>query len=193
MISDFVRVFSFQSPDILELIEAGEYLADTSVSREQRDYKLDIEQLGGYNPIWGFADYDERLASQDALSNGETFFTMHCEMSAPLDKMKDMICLDLLIPAELLCIGKTHNGCTFAVVFPRIRKEWLNAVYRVEYSDEDFPDWYWPLIVVNKVYREETAMFTQNFKCRKKCKEAPRTELFFTESRRAQSAKQSTE
>lgn len=176
MCSNTVRVFSFQSPDILRFIEAGEYLADNSRSRERRNYNLDIEQLKGFNPIWGFADYDGRLSSQNALSDGETFFTMHCEMGVQLDKMKDMICLDLLIPTELLCIGKTHNACYFAVVFPRIEKKWLNAVYRVCYPNQDFPDWYWPLIVVNKVYKEETAMFTQSFKCRKKYKDVLSTE-----------------
>lgn len=130
-VSDSVRIISFQSRVVLNtLLDKESYYADIEKSREGWDYKEDIEQLNGYNPIWGFA-IPTKFSQADLYCG--LLEKYRCEMSLNNKGLSDFVCLELFIPKELLKRGITHNSCYYALVFPYIKSEYLHRVYNINY------------------------------------------------------------
>lgn len=128
-----VRILSFQSKEVLDAIKhEGIYYADDAKKRERRDYSLDVEQLDGHQPVWGFAlPYEYKV---DDIYCGYMFLNFKCEMSLSESTLADFVCLELFVPSELVKLGLTHNACYFAVVFPYIKAQYLHRVYSIEYT-----------------------------------------------------------
>lgn len=128
-----IRILTFQSEEVLDLIKTQEiYYADDSRKRERRSYELDVKQLNGYQPVWGFAlPYEYDIID---IYRGSIFINFKCEMSLSESILSDFVCLELFVPSELVKLGLTHNACYFAVVYPYVKKEFLHRVYKVEYT-----------------------------------------------------------
>ncbi|MFF2798221.1 hypothetical protein [Lysinibacillus xylanilyticus] len=127
-----IRILTFQSKVVLDKIKQdGVYYADDSKKRERRDYSLDKDQLGGHQPVWGFAIPSDFKARD--IYRGSLFIHFKCEMSLSESILSDFVCLELFVPSELVKLGLSHNACYFAVVYPYIKKEYLHRVYNIEY------------------------------------------------------------
>lgn len=135
------RVLSFQSEEVLNILLSGkDYTPDASIVRERRDYKEDIDQLGGVFPVWGYAcPYGRNFISRDFL-DGVLFETFRCEMSLAEEGLKRFVMLELEVDCASIFTGKTHNAYKYAVVFPGIKREQVRAVYRINYLSDDVPN-----------------------------------------------------
>ena len=124
-----MRVLTFQNPVVIDiLLKDGIYYSDSLKCREKRDYCLDIEQLGGYNPIWVFTN----PVDNDMLSKGALIDTFRCEMSlSQKNTFHNMLMIELEIPDDLPKVGLTHNAYGYAEVIPYIQLENLRATYKV--------------------------------------------------------------
>lgn len=168
--SDKIRVLSFQSEDVLAaLLKDGMYLADTTKSRERRDYSRDIEQLNGSNPIWCFSPVGLKTKVKDKFIkedfiDGKLFFNFNCEMStrSPSD-LNNKVILELEVDKNVPKIGLTHNAYIGAVVIPKIDIGALKGVYRLHYISGHKTKWYYP--DVNVLMCKEDSLFTYSFSC----------------------------
>lgn len=161
-----IRVLSYQSPAVWEILRHSEYCAVPDLRRAPHDYHEDTEQLGGAFPIWGFADYDGWIGDAEQVSNGKTLFTMHCESGYRQDAIGDLVLLDLMLPRDSIHEGRTHNACKYAVVFPVIKPEYVQAAYRVTYDGDHTNSWYYPAISVLSICGDNP-LFTTSMICRK--------------------------
>lgn len=157
-----MRILSYQGWDTLEVLaREGVYRPIPDLSRERRDYSEDIAQLDGAYPVWGF---QAKEASE--YLHGELFHTYKCEMS--LDKTIDVnpfVVYDLIVPQAF--VGKTHNAYKYAMVFPEIRINQVQALYQLIYSDEHSYigyEWYYPEVKVLTVLGNNP-LFKESFKC----------------------------
>lgn len=131
--NETVTVMSFQSKEVWDIvIDKGIYVPDPSFTREKRDYKLDIEQLDGNQPVWGFVSRHANGFQPADFLDSSLLELYRCEMSVDEDRLKDFMVLELEVPRGLVKRGLTHNSYDYAVVFPTIRKEWLVSVGKVE-------------------------------------------------------------
>lgn len=168
-----IRVLTFQSREVLDiLLKKGEYNSDIDLSRESRDYSLDIKQLEGANPIWCFSPvglktlYLNKFVKEDFL-NGSLFDRFRCEMSLPSgESLNDLVLLELEIPTENVKVGLTHNAYVGAVVIPSISLSSLIATYSLEYKDGDGTSYFYPKVKLTTIY-SECPLFGCDFTCRK--------------------------
>ncbi|MNL91070.1 hypothetical protein D3C81_07980 [compost metagenome] len=168
--SEKIRLLSFQSEDVLaSLLKDGVYLADTTKSRERRDYSRDIAQLNGSNPIWCFSPVGLKTSVKDKFIkedfiDGKFFFNFNCEMStrSPED-LNNKVILEIEVDKSVPKIGLTHNAYIGAVVIPKIAIEDLKGVYRLHYDNEHNTKWFYP--DVNVLMCKEDSLFTSSFSC----------------------------
>lgn len=176
--SDKVRLLTFQSREVLELLlRDGSYLADPTKSRERRDYKEDIAQLNGANPIWCFSPIGIRSVftpmkvkdnfSYEDFISGVFFQNFRCEMSLGSGEgLNNLFLLEIECNRKLPKVGLTHNSYIGAVVIPKLELNNLIAVYQLNYVDDDDFKWYYPDVTIINIYKD-TPLFKENFSCRK--------------------------
>lgn len=134
-----MRVISMQNLIVWDILKRdGVYTADLGLCREKTNYKEDIEQLGGFVPIWCWAYPDLGFVM---LYNNEIFEYLRCEMSLGQDNCWDhFLLLEVEIPENKLLTGKHHNGCCWSKVFDKLTYNMIKSVYRV--SDASVNGWY---------------------------------------------------
>ena len=116
--SDKLNILSFQSIEVINILkEKGIYRASKDIKREHQDYKLDIEQLGGSNPIWGYRPVNKSNFYVKELLDGKLMQKFRCEMSIDYKDLANLFLLDLTLDADNIKIGLTHNACAEAMVF----------------------------------------------------------------------------
>lgn len=153
-----VRVISFQSKEVWDIVvSTGEYIADPSLSRERRDYKLDIEQLGGKQPVWGFISKYENGFSPIDFLDSMLLERFRCEMSLNQDGLQRFIVMELDVPVHLVKKGLTHNAYDYAVVFPEIQKDWLISIGKVEIF-EHYESYDYRYLVPVHIYKETSSL-----------------------------------
>lgn len=163
------NLLSFQSKEVYDYLKENRiYNANLAKSREKRDYRLDIEQMGGNTPVWAFSpnkyysEFNNRFYEKE-FTNGNYFNKFADEMS--LDNIKDMnkfILFELEVPSKLIRVGITHNGYPGAVVIPYIDREWVKAIYKVLYSDKNRCQF--PYVRVLRRFTED-CLFKDSFLC----------------------------
>lgn len=146
-----MRVLTFQTEDVIQtVLEDGVYYADKQFSRERRDYKLDIEQLNGYHPIWCYAPVSDQPFKREDFLDGALFHRFKCEMSLR-GNLSQFPMIELEVADDMLKLGLTHNAYLGAKVFSHIDKSMLKAIYRMSFIDH----WYFPRVFVEKQYAED--------------------------------------
>lgn len=129
---------------------------------------LDIKQLGGYYPVWGYSaqplitKVPNRFSPED-LVNGEIFKRMHDEMSLrDEDALSQFFCLEIEVDSSEVFVGNTHSCCDMAVVTKCIPKKNLCAVYVLSYPGH----YYYPRVDILQINREDVC-FKETFTCHK--------------------------
>lgn len=162
-----VRVITFQSKEVLDLIlSRSVYYADLTKSREKWNYKEDVNQLGGFAPVWCF-----RLPfinDEEKWYRGHYFVEFFSEMSlkGQIQDLLDLDMIELEVPENYLKPGLTHVGCDYSFVMPYIKREWfvvnyLNSVRYVINSWGELND----LVVMRHGFKSDnyTPMIDDNF------------------------------
>ena len=171
-----IRLLTFQSKEVLQIIQRdGRYQSDCSKSREgasQKDYYIkDIEQLNGYNPIWGFSPIempkitDNKFKSEDFI-DGCKFQRFKEEMSCSSRDINNKYLFEVEVKANKIRRGITHNDCNFAVIFPEIKKNDIVAVYQLHYQPGHPLKWFYCDVNIIEKFRVDT-LFKSNFTCHK--------------------------
>lgn len=127
-----IKVVSFQSAEVLnKLLTDGVFWADAKKSREGRDYRPDIDQLGCL-PVWLFAKPDKSSLSKEDFMDGTLLEKCRCEMSLRQDPgLSKFYMLELEIDPQAIKVGLTHNACDWAFVKECFTITELKAVYQV--------------------------------------------------------------
>lgn len=168
----FIRLLTFQSDDVGEILLYKDYYADKNLAREKRDYYRDIVQLGGYTPIWCISPApietvtNNRFSVYD-LKNAEIFQHARCEMSLKdNDGLKDFTMIEFEISANLIYRGITHSVHELVYIAPYIKKEAVVGIYKLEYDLSQTYGWYYPTVHPIVLFKED-ACFTESVKCSK--------------------------
>lgn len=160
-----MKILSYQSTEVLTiLLTNGVYYAEDDKKRENRDYSLDIEQLGGHRPVWGF-----QLApshTKELIYTGAMYDTHKCEMTGSYSALEGKLLLELEVPDGLIKTGLTHNAYKYSKVFPYIREEWLIASYEINHLDKSRCSWKNMVLTRNYLNRNslEVPMFQESFR-----------------------------
>lgn len=131
-----MRVLSAQGKEVWEILQRDKvYHASPKLCREANDYSKDVERLGGYQPIWGFAWPEINFYS---MYNGAVLEYLRCEMSLDQHNCWDnYVLFELEIRQEDMLIGYAHNACAYSRIFKEINFDMVKAVYTLRDSDED--------------------------------------------------------
>lgn len=168
-----LRILTFQSEEVLDIIRTEHiYHADSSKIREGRDnyYHKDIEQLNGYQPIWGFSPIDMKSVRSNKFEafdflNGCKFQRFVEEMSISKREINKKLLMEVEIEANKIKVGITHNSCSFAVVFPEIKLENLVGVYQLHYVPGDELKFFYCDVNVLETFKCDS-LFKNGFTCR---------------------------
>lgn len=156
-----MRLLTFQSRTVYDMVSQGDYYAKLGLARERRDYTADVTQLGGYIPVWAFKSVTDEFKPKDFL-DGMLFDRFRCEMSLYSSEcLEKFLLLELLVPDNIVYPGLTHNAYSGAVVIPYIKKSYLKAVYQLHYVSEFYP------VVELVIALSDRTLFYDGFTCRK--------------------------
>lgn len=152
-----MRLLTFQSKEVLKtILQNGIYFADNKLCREKRDYQADINQLGGFNPIWCFASTKETNFKFDDFTDGVILERFRCEMSLDQEVgLTRFILLEIEVDTKDVFNGITHNAYSGAKIIPSIRIEQLKAVYKVVNTTH----WYYKNIRLLRSYNGDDILF----------------------------------
>lgn len=166
-----VNLLSFQSLEVLKILtKSVAYRPDLSMSRERRDYSADINQLGGYSPVWCFSPFTKSLEystefRKSLFMNGSLFERFKCEMSLSSSmEFNKLFLFELRVPSNLIKVGLTHNAYEGAVVIPEIRRDYVVAIYKLSYQDSDPTKWFYPDVKIIKRFKKNS-LFDYDFSC----------------------------
>lgn len=139
----------------------GKYYADNKLSRERRDYSIDIKQLNGHIPVWCFASKKDRdFAAYDFL-DGTLLERFRCEMSLDQELgLTQFFLLELEVDDAMVLNGQTHNAYIGAKIIPYISKHQLLAIYKVVNTTH----WYYKNIRLVQSYGREDILFPQGLR-----------------------------
>lgn len=128
-----MHLLTFQSKEVIEQLAKGDYFCSKDLHRENRDYSEDINQLGGYNPVWCFRPKQKEEFDLKDFQNGALFERYRCEMSlSQRQGLTAFYMIELKVDSTLVKEGLTHNAYMYAVVIPYIKKESVVAIYAME-------------------------------------------------------------
>lgn len=168
-----MRLLTFQSKEVLELLlSETHYYADSTKSREMRDYSQDIEQLNGYQPIWCFSPVGlssvakSNIFSECDFKDGSLFDRFRCEMSiSKKEVLSSLFLLEVEIDASIPKRGLTHNAYIGAVVIPELIEGNLIAVYKLDYKASGAHKFFYPTLEVLQILKEKP-LFPSSFNCK---------------------------
>lgn len=157
-----MKILTFQSQEVIKnVLLNGIYFSDNKLSRERRDYKADIAQLGGFNPIWCFASTKDRDFTSEDFTDGSLLERFRCEMSLNQETgLSAFMLLELDVNENEVFTGITHNAYDGAKVIPSISLDQLIAIYKVVPTTH----WYYKNIRLLTSYGRTDLLFPDGLK-----------------------------